>query len=365
MITYNIYHPSYFFYYHHHNYHHQQLYLSPSLLIILSKAVYLIHPNGTYKTWWDILIALLVIGSIIVEPLKLSFYPPSDHSLDNLEWLVTSVFMVDMMLNFITGYEDKQTDQIIFNLSLIRLNYLKFWFWIDLISTLPLDSIVGLFIESQSQLFAVRIIRIIRLFRLFKLYNLVGIDELVENAKINPAIISLVILVIQMMFLAHILACLWHGIGVPNFIHSHTWINEFGYFEAEIGTKYVLSLYYIIVTMLTIGFGEIHPVNSTERLFATLLMFSGGITFGSLINKLTTFLNQRNPQAKAFKLHMNELKSYLIDFNFPQELSIRVKVLIKLLLCCVFISSLLSSLSSISSRSSSSISSPSLTSSLS
>jgi hypothetical protein len=137
------------------------------------------------------------------------------------------------------------------------------------------------------------------------------------------------------MFLAHLLACLWHGIGVPNFIHSHTWITEFGFLQAEIGTKYVLSLYYIIVTMLTIGFGEIHPVNSTERLFATLLMFTGGITFGSLINKLATFLNQRNPQAKAFKLHMNELKSYLMDFKFPRELSTRVKVLTKCYYCYI------------------------------
>lgn len=263
-----------------------------------------------------------------------------------------------MILNFITGYEDKQIDKIIFDQNLIRINYMKFWFWIDLISTLPLDSIVSLFVESQNQLSTIRIIRIIRLFRLFKLYNLVGIDELLENAKINPAIISLVILVIQMMFLAHLLACIWHGIGVPGFIHSHTWISEFGFLEAEIGTKYVLSLYYIIVTMLTIGFGEIHPVNSTERLFATLLMFSGGITFGSLINKLTTFLNQRNPQAKAFKLHMNELKSYLMDFDFPQDLSTRVKVLYYLTklyqlivtfrYCMSLSSSILSSLSSTS-----------------
>jgi len=310
-------------------------YHCPSLHIMQSKAVYLIHPNGTYKTWWDILIALLVIFSIIVEPMKLSFHPSSDQSLDAFEWLITSVFILDMILNFITGYEDKQTDKIVFDQTLIRMNYMKFWFWIDFISSVPMDSILSLFIKSESQLSLVRIIRIIRLIRLFKLYNLVGIDELLENAKINPAIISLVILALQMMFLAHLLACLWHGIGVPNFIHSHTWITEFGFLQAEMGTKYALSLYYIIVTMLTIGFGEIHPVNSTERLFATLLMFTGGITFGSLINKLATFLNQRNPQAKAFKLHMNELKSYLMDFKFPRELSTRVKVLTKCYYCCI------------------------------
>jgi len=280
-----------------------------------------------YKTYWDILIAVLVIYSIIVEPLKLSFSPHDHyHSLDEFEWVITFLFIIDIFLSFITGYEDKQTDIIIYDVTLIRNNYLKFWFWIDLVSTIPYDSILTLFKFSEKHFSVIRIIRIIRLIRLFKLYNLVGIDELLDNLKINPAIVSLSLLVLQMMFFAHLLACLWHGIGTPNFLHTKTWVTEYDYDIKTGKERYVASLYYIIVTMLTIGFGEIHPINTTERLFATLLMFTGGITFGSLINKLTTFLNQRNPQAKAYKLHMNELKSYLMDFKFPKELSNRVKV---------------------------------------
>lgn len=48
-----------------------------------------------------------------------------------------SFYFLDILLTFNTGYKKEFTEEIVLDRYLIFKNYLKFWFWIDLFSTLP------------------------------------------------------------------------------------------------------------------------------------------------------------------------------------------------------------------------------------
>ena len=56
------------------------------------------------------------------------------------------------------------------------------------------------------------------------------------------------------------------------------------------GLSFVEALYYNIVTVSTVGYGDIHPTNQASRLFAVLLIVMGGATFLGVIANATEII---------------------------------------------------------------------------
>ena len=55
-------------------------------------------------------------------------------------------FTLEIICNFRTGYEE--ADVPILNVKLIRKRYMRGWFWLDLLATLPMDKIVAVFFND-------------------------------------------------------------------------------------------------------------------------------------------------------------------------------------------------------------------------
>ena len=68
----------------------------------------IIYPFYKYKIYWDILVIIILISSIILTPIDLGFPDIRDGS-DELNWLMYSIdilFLFDLMINFFSAYED-------------------------------------------------------------------------------------------------------------------------------------------------------------------------------------------------------------------------------------------------------------------
>ena len=72
----------------------------------------LIHPRAPWKSRWDILVGLVIVYSVIMIPYHLVFSKEQDlkHDFvfiatgqDMVDFVVDLVFMIDMVLNFLTG----------------------------------------------------------------------------------------------------------------------------------------------------------------------------------------------------------------------------------------------------------------------
>jgi hypothetical protein len=64
-----------------------------------------------------------------------------------------------------------------------------------------------------------------------------------------------------MIYGSHINACFWYLLGRKN---SHSWITTYMETGDTLYTQYITSLYWSITTMLTVGYGDILPVNNDE-----------------------------------------------------------------------------------------------------
>lgn len=48
--------------------------------------------------------------------------------------------------------------------------------------------------------------------------------------------------------------------------------------------KYIYSLYFVLTTMLTVGYGDISPVNISEIIVIMIIQIIGIVTYGYIIN---------------------------------------------------------------------------------
>lgn len=94
-----------------------------------------------FKTTWDWVILILTFYTAILVPYNVSFKTRQN----NVAWLVVDsivdvIFLVDIVLNFHTTFVGP-AGEVVSDPALIRMNYLKTWFIIDLLSCLPYDVI--------------------------------------------------------------------------------------------------------------------------------------------------------------------------------------------------------------------------------
>ncbi|KAK1888847.1 Potassium voltage-gated channel subfamily H member 5 [Dissostichus eleginoides] len=234
--------------------------------------------------------------------------------------VVDVVFLIDIVLNFHTTFVGP-AGEVVSDARLIRMNYLKTWFVIDLLSCLPYDIINGFehvdediiasatqtshlresfhrnttrtedsFLPGLSSLFSsLKVIRLLRLGRVAR-----KLDHYLEY---GAAVLLLLVCVFGLV--AHWLACIWYSIGdyevideTTNTIKTDSWLyqlalsigtpyryNASGTGQWEGGpnkdTLYISSLYFTMTSLTTIGFGNIAPATDGEKIFSVAMMMVG------------------------------------------------------------------------------------------
>ena len=74
-------------------------------------------------------------------------------------------------------------------------------------------------------------------------------------------------------------------------------------------TRYLISMYWTITTMMGVGYGDIHAVTSVERLYAVLVMLIGATGIGVLLSTVTAVLSSLNAYTHALTIKLHEVRS--------------------------------------------------------
>jgi len=233
--------------------------------------------------------------------------------------VLVMLFAADIVVNFNSAFVSPTTEKLVTDRHEISANYMKFWFWVDSVSTIPFE-----LVTSSVSTSSLRLVKVLRLFRLMKLVRIIKFSKFasrLNDLDLNPSALKLLTLMIQILFIAHLISCAWYYITLQDvaLVNANTPIEELPITWATLAgvvykgdfDKYVHSFYWTITTMLSIGYGDITPTNMTERMYAMCVMMVGGALFGAVIAQVTKFIENRNPQAKEFKDNMDELKAYL------------------------------------------------------
>ena len=301
-----------------------------------AKPTGLFFSTGPLKFRWDSLVMVLILYSCSSVPFRLGMNHPPEGVWWCVEVAVSFVFIADMIINFNTAYSDG--DLFILNRSIICANYMRGWFVLDLTSAFPfelVDWILVVIAESSTSssspgslkaLRALRLIRIMRLLRLMKLQTY--IDAIEDALNLNLQILQLVKVVCGLMYLTHIIGCFWFFLANEVNDAPATWLETYddgSGLDASVWQQYLISIYWALTTLTTVGYGDITPTNDVERLYSLLTLLTGALVFGYLLSTVSELVNNADPNKSKVHHKLTEIKHYLRWHRFPTELATRVK----------------------------------------
>jgi voltage-gated potassium channel len=194
---------------------------------------------------FDLSLMILIILSIISVSLE------SVKSIDEqygtilyvFEWIITGIFTIEYLVRI----------YIVKN----KLSYFfSFFGIIDLLSILP--TYLGIFINGAQGLMVIRALRLLRIFRILKLTQFIYDSRYIvfalreSRTKISVFLYAIILLVII--------------IGTAMYLIEG---EESGF------NNIPESIYWAIVTLTTVGYGDIAPVTALGRFLASLVMILG------------------------------------------------------------------------------------------
>jgi voltage-gated potassium channel len=222
---------------------------------------------------FDIWLIIAILVSILVVLLD-SVQTIGDHyeaALHALEWTFTLLFTIEYAVR----------------IACVRypLRYATSFFGvIDLLSFLP--TYLGFFIPEIHTLLDVRILRLIRIFRIFKLTLYVQEYQVLTSAvrasrRKIMVFLSLVLMVVLLM-------------GTVMYVVEGP---ENGF------TSIPIAMYWAVVTMTTVGYGDIAPHTNAGKAIASLMMLLGwgvlAVPTGIVTAEMTTQRLQRRPTTRT------------------------------------------------------------------
>jgi len=220
---------------------------------------------------FDLVIIVAIVASIIlvmlesVKSLDERFHDFFDIS----EWIITILFTIEYFARIISV---KKPSRYIFS----------FYGIIDLLSTIP--KYLSLFMGGAHALVALRGLRLLRIFRILKLARFVGATDnlgralLASRYKIFVFISSVVVICVI--------------IGTMMYLIEG---DESGF------TNIPISIYWTIVTLTTVGYGDIAPESPFGQFLASLVMILG---YG-IIAIPTGIVSVEMAKGKGEHIHMN------------------------------------------------------------
>ncbi|MCW5519634.1 ion transporter [Aureitalea sp. L0-47] len=159
------------------------------------------------------------------------------------EWVITIFFSFEYIARIITV---RRPSKYIFS----------FYGIIDFISTIPLY--LTFILAGSNYLLTVRALRLLRVFRILKITRYVG-----ESNKLTRALLHSRAKIFIFLF-AVLIVCIIAG--------TLMYLIE----GEESGFKSIpLSIYWCIVTLTTVGYGDIHPVTPLGQTLAAIIMIMG------------------------------------------------------------------------------------------
>ncbi len=202
--------------------------------------------SGPARTF-DLILLVLIAASVtvvILESVK-SIESEYGYLLKSLEWFFTVVFTIEFVTRLAVVKKKRR--------------YLFSFFGIvDLLSILP--TYLELFVAGSGHFIIIRILRLLRMFRIFKMAQHVGDAYILINAlKASRSKIA--------VFLFGILS-------VVSIQGTLMYIIE-GSVENSQFTSIPQSVYWAIVTITTVGYGDITPVTVLGKLVASAIMMTG------------------------------------------------------------------------------------------
>lgn len=268
---------------------------------------FLIYPNSNLIKAWNTIILILVGTSGVFLPYHVCFL----HIHSEWKWvklIQDLIYLLDIILSFFLAYRHHE-HTLVTSKRQIAIKYLKTWFTFDIFSWFPYQ-----FLQEPYT-----ILSLLSLLKLLKIINSgLKFPEVFEISS-NHSVERLIKILATAMVLVQVLACFWYLLASAKGFPEDSWVVHYRLQDRDSGFIYLTCIYWVFVTITTVGFGDITPKNSTEQVYAMLVMGVGVAFYSLTIGNLTTLIGNLDQKTQLLNSKLTTLSELSREYKIPAK----------------------------------------------
>ena len=286
------------------------------------------YPNSFFRKVWDCIILLGLIFYLFSIPLSFMHLvenTPIQESptLLSLGYITDILFWIDAIFQW-NYFFYLESGLVVVDRDHIRQNYYgQHNVAREIAGLIPFD--------LASSFLGGRYCHHARLAKICRIPNISRYMESIEvmcselNWYMDLSLYRVLKLNILMLVVVHWVGCLWYMMASLSISlgEDQNWRyadedgdlltvshSDFGGFAA-----YLRSVYWAIVGMSTVGYGDIIPTNLLETTFATIVILFGGLVLPAVVGGLAAYISNLNASLKLFQKKTSKVRSFLLRIN--------------------------------------------------
>ncbi|CAD8069333.1 unnamed protein product [Paramecium sonneborni] len=286
------------------------------------KQIYLI-PGSKVTLILDLLSLLIKILCLWISPLIVSFRP-ADHIFTWFQLGIMFQILIEIFIQ--TNRPINISGETITNQKKIVANYLTNYLFEDLLDigcwvTQYLD------INNISNSVACGFIILVSFKKMLKNYSNCN-ETMFLKGSFNYAL-DIFTLIITILSFAHVMACILHYVGQLTVSTGQSWLLKYSIDDATILVQYNYSIYWAIMTMVTVGYGDITAANQYEMFFINCMMLLSSGMFAYSMNSIGMILKNNYDIQQRYKRSLIQINNYMKKGQLNQTIQNRVRNYVK------------------------------------
>lgn len=297
----------------------KMLYLNQQCLMkiigLLAK-IPVLSANNKILFLWDINVVLIISYFLFNIPLSMSFkyyFNGENKIIYTMEVFQLLILVINSIMQLFRSYYKSGNE--IFKKTSIFKHYMKKKFLVDVFS------IISIMLHLHNETSVVQILFIT---------NVIYITQFIENLTIGlilndkmEGVIRIITAFLKIIYVSHLLSCLFYAVSLLS--PDHNWVESNQLLDSPWNIKYLNSLYFIIVTLVTVGYGDITAKSSIEKMFLIFVMLTGCMIFAFNINNFGHIFQQMFHKENQFESDLKILTRMMKKNKINSDLQNRVR----------------------------------------
>ncbi|GBG27111.1 Cyclic nucleotide-gated cation channel [Hondaea fermentalgiana] len=311
----------------------------------------ILEPRSRFREIWNALNFFGVAYMSMIGPYRLATqtYLFADDVRPGhfvVDWFLDCLFVIDVVFRA-RFFGFVQEGVVVRDGERIFQRYKRIEPWItDLIVIMPLDLIA---VYEVTWLPILRLNKILRIEYLMSHYDTAQTYMAARRITLSNGLHRIVKIFFWVIWCVHVVGCGWMVMSLISWHHGglrkderHAYLDRSNCAQTDDdwvckdhanwanidhtqpGVTYLRAIYFVLVDMTTVGYGDLVPYNTRETAYVAFITFIGGLGYPAVVGAMAALISSLDTARTEFQNKLAVLTQYMAVKKFPRPLRVRI-----------------------------------------